>query len=304
MFYINVPVCLVIVLLAMKHLPKDGSPDREKGPTPLGGFSALVLIASLLGFLQDYEDPHLSNMARVVCSILAVASLAFLCYSIRRDSRRAVIAPQMLNREYILVGASFLLCTIVVAGAQYLLPYLLQNFYGLDTATSGLYLATMSVSMMIMVLPVGKMCDRFGCRTPVALAVITRSAFCALTLFLTLETNEPLLMIPALVIFGVSHAFSGTAQPTRMIHHATPGYEDESTNFMLVVNYVASALGSVVFAIIFSMFAPGSASDIGGDEFLAGFLPTMWFSLIILALAMVCTLSVKNKIVRKDGEQV
>ena len=34
-------------------------------------------------------------------------------------------------------------------------------------------------------------------------------------------------------------------------------------------------------------------------EFLDGFVPTMWFSVIILAIALMCTLSVKNKIVKK-----
>ena len=31
-----------------------------------------------------------------------------------------------------------------------------------------------------------------------------------------------------------------------------------------------------------------------------GFTVTMWFSLALLAVAMVCTLSVKNKIVKKE----
>ena len=300
MFFINVPFCIVIVLLALKHLPADRTPDRDKDPTPLGGVSALVLIGSLLIFMEDQGDPDINSLGRIICVVLIAVSAVALYYSIRRDTEKAIIAPRMLNREYNLVTMSFLLCTIVVAGAQYLLPYLLQQYYGLSTAASGAYMAAMSVAMVIMVLPVGRMCDRYGCRTPVVIAVVARATFCALAILLTVETEEPLFMIPALVIFGISHAFSGTAQPTRMIHHSTPGYEDESTNFMLVVNYVASSLGVVIFALLFGLFSPGNLEDLSGQAFLDGFLPTMWFSIIILAIALVCTLVVKNKIVRKE----
>ena len=86
-----------------------------------------------------------------------------------------------------------------------------------------------------------------------------------------------------------------------MIHHATPGYEDESTNFMLVVNYVASALGCVIFAMIFSLYSPGNMDTLGMDALRTGFVPTMWFSVIILFIALVCTVSVRNIIVKKDG---
>ena len=36
------------------------------------------------------------------------------------------------------------------------------------------------------------------------------------------------------------------------------------------------------------------------DTLESGFVPTMWFSMIILAIALVCTLSVRNKIVKSE----
>jgi magnesium-transporting ATPase (P-type) len=116
-------------------------------------------------------------------------------------------------------------------------------------------------------------------------------------LMVTSDVDKFLLLIP-LAVFGASHAFSGTAQPTRMIHHATPGYEDEATNLMLVINYVASALGCVIFAMVFGIYAKGDITEMSDTVLSEGFVPTMWFSIIILMLALLCTLSVKNKIVK------
>ena len=300
-FIINVPICLVIVALAAKHLPSDGTPDRSKDPTRLGGLSAMIFIGSVLTILEDLGDPDLNTIGKIVCGILMVISLITLIISTRRDVNKAIIAPKMLfNSEYFLVGMSFLLCTIVVAGANYLLPYLLQEYWGMSPMRSSLYLTAISVAMVITVLPVGGLCDRYGCKGPVMVAIIMRSLFCILMIVMVAEDVEPMMLLIPMIAFGVSHAFSGTAQPTRMIHHATPGYEDEATNFMLVVNYVASALGCVLFALVYSIT---SGTDVHTEYLPAlaeGFTGTMWFSLILLLGAMICTLVVKNKIVKKE----
>ena len=301
LFFINLPVCLAIVILSMKHIPQDRECDRERDPTAVGGISAMVLVGSLLTMMEDLGDPDINLIGRVTCSILVAISLPVLIWSIRRDRKRAIIAPKVIyNKEYLLVGASFLLCTIVVSGAQYLLPYILQDYWGRTPVESSLYLSLMSVAMVITVFPVGRMCDRIGCKFPSAMAVTLRSMFCIAMILISAFNRDIVLMIPALIVFGMSHAFSGTAQPTRMIHHSTPGYEDESTNLMLMINYLASALGCVLFALIFSLSTASEISNSLGDSLMDGFTANMWFSLILLFIAMVCTLSVKNKIVRKE----
>ena len=305
LFFINVPVCLIIILLSAKQIPKDASINKNKDPTWVGAFSAMIVIVSLLMMMEDLGDADLNRVARIACPIIAIAGLWLLIWSVRRDHRRAIIAPKMImNKEYILVGIAFLLCTIVVAGGNYILPYLLQGHWGLSPAESGMYLAAPAIAMALLVLPVGKMCDTKGCKWPSAMAAIVRGAFCVIMLFMTYQTMDPLFLVFPLLVFGASHAFSGTAQPTRMMHHSTPGYQDEATNFMLVVNYVANALGCVIFAAIVGMFSSGPIESMTDQELLDGFRMTMVFSLVILTIALGFTLSVKNKIVRKDDPVV
>ena len=297
LFFINIPICIIIIALSAKHIPRDDAPDIERDPTLIGGISAVFLIGSLLVIMEDLGDPDINRIGRIVCAILIAVSLPVLIWSIRRDRMRAIIAPKVIyNKEYLLVGVSFLLCTIVVAGAQYLLPYILQDYWDMSPAESSLYLSIISIAMVCTVIPVGKMCDTIGCKVPAMLAVTLRSLFCIGMIIITVFKQDVLMLIPVLIVFGMSHAFSGTAQPTRMIHHSTPGYEDESTNLMLMINYLASALGCVIFAMIYSLTTP----DAQGAVNLAGFENTMWFSLGLLFTAMVCTLAVRNKIVKKE----
>jgi len=255
----------------------------------------------VLTIMEDLGDPDINTKGRIICAILIALSLPVLVWSMRRDRHRAIIAPQMiLNKEYLLVSASFLLCTIVVAGAEYLFPYVLQDYWGMTPLESSMYLSMMSVAMILTVLPVGRMCDRYGCKWPSAIAIILRTGFCVGMILIAAFNDNHVLAIPALIIFGMSHAFSGTAQPTRMIHHSTPGYEDESTNLMLMVNYLASALGCVLFAMIYGLKA-NKDGFVEVNEIMNGFVSNMWFSVALLAIAMICTLSVKNKVVKKEG---
>ncbi len=301
LFFINIPVVIVIIALSAKQIPKDDDIDRSKDPTMMGVASAMLVIVTLLVLMEDLGDADVNNIARITCAILGIAGLALLVRTIRVDAKRAIIAPKMImNKEYIMVGMAFLLCTIVVSGAQYILPYMLQGHWGLDPSESGLYLAIPSVAMLSLVFLVGKMCDTHGCKWPAAMAAIVRGAFCAIMLYMTYTTQDPIFLVIPLLVFGASHAFSGTAQPTRMMHHATPGYQDEATNFMLVINYVASALGCVIFAMIVRMYSTGPIESMTDEELVNGFRVTMMFSLVILAIALAFTMYVKNKIVRKD----
>ena len=302
LFYINIPICIIILILAAYHLPRDDKPDRERDPSMLGGISMMLLIGSMLVILEDFGDPDINTIGRIVCGAIAIVSLLVLIRSIKKDSKRAILSPSIIrNKEYIIVGCAFLLCTIVVSGASYLLPYMLQGYWGLSTLDSGIYLAVASVAMMLFVIPVGRMCDKFGCKWPSAMAPILRGAFCIIISIMVIHTSDVILVAIPLFIYGMSHAFSGTAQPTRMIHHSTPGYEDESTNFMLVINYVASALGCVLFAMIFGLFSKtGDLLQVTPHELREGFLPTMIFAVVILFIALLCTLSVRNIVVKKE----
>ena len=46
LFFINIPICLIIIFLSTKNIPKDDEPDKEKDPTVIGGISAIRRTAS------------------------------------------------------------------------------------------------------------------------------------------------------------------------------------------------------------------------------------------------------------------
>ena len=86
LFFINIPICIIIICLALRHLKLNEKPDREKDPTKLGGVSAMVLIGSMLLLMEDLGDPGLNFIGKILLGVLTAVSLYVLIYSIRKDA--------------------------------------------------------------------------------------------------------------------------------------------------------------------------------------------------------------------------
>ncbi len=298
-FYLNVPLCIILLYLYMAHLPKDSGKDKTKDPSIVGTVASLLFFASLLTLVEDFGDPDLTFMGRIITMVIAIISAILLVRSAKKDTDRAILATKMImNRDYLMVSAAFLLTTMVAGGLNYMAPYMLQMTWGMSPSECGLYMIVCSVAMMAVVVFVGKWCDKSGAKNPSLMAMVLRLIVCGLGVILVPAAGIPVLIV-YLIILGFGHAFSGTAQPTRMVHHATSGFKVEGTGFMLVINYFAIAAGSALFAMIMGFVTGGVETP---DSVFEAFKMMCYASVVIVIAATALTLLVKNIIVGKDGE--
>lgn len=199
----------------MKVLPADELPNKNRDPTLMGAIAAMLCIGSLLMILENIGNNGIAQYAIYGCAAVIVVSLIFLYKSILRDSDRAIISPKMLrNRDYIFVSVAFFVCTIMLAGTQYVLPFFLQISFGFESWKSGIFLAIASVTMIIIVMPVGRMVDRRGGKSSAIAAQTIRMCVAGILFVLSWKefgtTVATAILVFMLVIYGLSHAFSGT----------------------------------------------------------------------------------------------
>jgi len=305
-FFINVPIGILLVFLAAKYIPADGGRDKAKDPTLLGAVSLFCFVVCLLVMLENTGDNDMERLALAGFAVGAVVSFIVLVFSIRRDIGRAIIAPQMVfNKEYMYLGIAFLLSTIALTGTNYVMPYFLQICYGMSPVDCGLFMTISSISMLLIVFKVGKHVDRHGGLFSSIAAQLCRMAFAAAIIIVSPPAG--LLVLAVFMVFqGFSGAFSGTGHTTRMIYHATPGYEDEATNFLLVINYAAAAIGPVLYAIVISFASPPgygeSISQMTPAILDAAFSTASMVGIGLLVLALILSVIVPNKIPKKDAE--
>ena len=169
-FFVNVPIGLVVIALALRYLPRD--PPRMAGVRQKtdffgigllgGGLFAGMLAASYLG----ERNAHVWSPAFIAALIVAISTLWMF---FRHTSRAAhpFIAPRLIHgpgfRPVNLVNALF---GGVPAGMMALIPLYATNRYGINALDSGTLLSAQGAAAIIISVAAAFALRRTGHRLP------------------------------------------------------------------------------------------------------------------------------------------
>lgn len=150
-FFMNIPVGLICVLLAWKHIPEEKEKSTVKTPFDFIGF--VLSGFGFAGFMIAVEllsNRHISYLYPIV---LAVVSVMFIAFNVRysRHISNPLINYAVLKlptfRVTIFSGS---LARMVIGVAPYLIPLMFQTGFGFSPFKSGLlFLATMAGNLMM-----------------------------------------------------------------------------------------------------------------------------------------------------------
>ncbi|MGB3538272.1 MAG: MFS transporter [Mesorhizobium sp.] len=169
-FLVNVPIGLIVVLLALRYIPHD----RPRTGTPgfrmdIAGILLLGvgLLASMLAvsYLGEAGTSGWSPMV-VVPSVIAVAALWMFFRHITR-SPNPFIAPHLVfGAEFGLVNLINAIYGGITIGAVALVPLYATNRYGLSAFDAGTLLIAQGVATVLLSVTVALMLRRTGYRLP------------------------------------------------------------------------------------------------------------------------------------------
>ena len=171
---------------------------------------------------------------------------------------------------------------------MYLLPYYLTGSAGYDTLAAGLLLSVATTVSAVFSIPAGRWCRRYGCALPSNVSLVMRVAFCAMLAVIEPSMGLAFLLMQ-LVLMGASFGIAGTALPTRMQIHVEEDLRPSSAAVVLFTNYIATALGVAVFALLFKAASPGgmasSVDVMDGSAILEG---THFACLVGTVMTVIC----------------
>src|SRR5437763_1383445 len=179
-FYINVPVGLLALLLSLRFIPRDAPVDHAEQFDLAGALTFMVgLVALLLGLNQGHA---LGWVSPPILALLALAGLVLATFVVveRRVPYPMLDLGLFRRRLFSAAAASAVLNFLCVYGILFLLPFYLIQGRDLGPSQAGLLL-TMQPLVMIVVAPLsGTLSDRIGSRLPATLGM----AILAVALFL------------------------------------------------------------------------------------------------------------------------
>ena len=224
-FFINLPIGLVVLLLALRHIPesRDGSaPHRIDIP------GALLVMAALTGVTYGLiEGPAVGWRGRGAVVALVVGALATVLFAVVEARSASPLLPLGLfgRRQFTVTNAVTFIVYGALGGVLFLLPGVLQVVGGYSPLASGVALLPLTVVMLLFSSASGRLASRIGPRLQMGVGPVVVGSGLALLSRVSTDTSYLTGVLPAVLVFGLGLAITvapltATALASAPVEHA------------------------------------------------------------------------------------
>jgi EmrB/QacA subfamily drug resistance transporter len=291
-FLINLPVALVVVVMASRHVPETTDPTATGRVDLLG---SVLVSAGLVGLTAGIIDApgHGWASAPVIGSLVggAVALAAFVVV----EGRIAhPILPLAIFRSHQFTATNLVTFLVYAAlsGALFLLPIQLEQVSHYSPLEAGASLIPLTAIMLIFSARSGALASRIGPRLQMAVGPVLVGA--GMVLFRLVGPSGAYLteVLPAILVLGAGLAFTVAPLTTTALASAPVDHAGVAS---AVNNDVARAGGLIAVAVLPVVAGITGASYLHPLQFTAGFRMAVVISGVAAAAGgLVAALLIRN----------
>jgi EmrB/QacA subfamily drug resistance transporter len=280
-FLINVPIAIVTVAIALRHVPETRDETASGRLDVNGAVLATVGLGGLTYGLIEAGTYGFGSARVLVALAIGLAGLVGFVLVEHRSSHPMLPPDIFANVRF--TGAN--LVTVVVYGAlgtaTFLLVLYLQEVLGYSPLESGAALLPMTVLMLGLSSRAGQLADRIGARTPMTVGPLLMAAGFLLMLRISPETSYVGTVLPAVIVLGLG--LVATVAP--LTATVLSSVDDHHAGVASGVNN-AVARSAQLMAVAGIPLAAGITGDAYRDAaaFSDGFTTAMWISAALAAL--------------------
>jgi EmrB/QacA subfamily drug resistance transporter len=268
-FFLNVPMlAAVIAIVALAWRDPKGATARAS--LDLRGLAVLlvVLVPLVIALMQSPEWGWGSTEVIALIAVSAAALPIFI--SIERRVANPLIqvgllrAPTVVGSNLVIFSAQFSKLAVLVFGATYL-----QDTLDMSPLQAGTALLAALVPTLLTARLSGALTDRYGPRTP-TLAGVASTVVALVWLTLVTPAESYLLMLPGLMLWGVSLSFLFNPSYTAVLNSVAAEQRGEASGVttsgrMLGGTLAVAVLGAVLvstgsFSAVFAIAAGVTAA--------------------------------------------
>jgi EmrB/QacA subfamily drug resistance transporter len=310
-FYINVPIGIVTLLLSARWLPRFDTDERfETSFDTLGfcllspGLAALVYALSEVGTTGSYTGAPV-----LISFLLGIGLMAgFVWHALRRRNPLLELHP-FRNRNFAIANVCIFVIGATLFGSMFLLPLYYQIARGQEAWMAGLLMAPQGIGAACIMRWAGAVTDRAGPRRVVPFGILVMAAATVPLAFVTTSTNELLLAV-TLFIRGLGLGLSMMPVTAAAYYDLNHAEIPKASTVMNIVRLIGGSVATALFAVVLerqivanlgplATKAGGSAGIIGStgklpppvaDPVAAAFAHTFWWSVAAILIAFVPTL--------------
>ncbi len=300
-FFVNIPVGIFAVVLALTILPRD-SGEVAEGKFDLSGAGMLLIaLVSLIFFLS--MGSKLGWLSLGILATIAVSAAAWIgfIFNERKAQTPLINLDFFRSKNFAMAVVVAMLVLLICQGSWYAFPFYLELEKGFAASTAGLILLVPTLLMMVCGPIAGFLSDRIG---PRLISVLGSLALIAAFLIFTIMGAKTTLtlIIVALAIEGVGIGLVMPANFNLIMGTSTKGDEAVISSLVNTVRNVGAVMGIAVVTLIFlSVLAAAGISAANIDPqalpmkaFTYGFHAVFLFGAVIGGVILVLSLATKN----------
>jgi len=280
-FWINVPIGLVAVLLTRARLPESHGPATKIDPPAVALVSGAAT-AIVWGLIRAGSDGWRSPVVVATLCVGALLTAAFLTWE-RRATDPMLPLSLFRSRTFAAANATAFLMAGAIFSAAFLVAQYMQFGLGYSPLGTGLRLLPWTATPLVVAPLAGMLADRIGARPVLAAGMLLQGI--GLAWFATLATTGASYgqLVISLIVAGVGISMALPIAPTAVLSAVLPTQMGKASG----VNSTLQRLGAA-FAIAVASAVFASNGHLGTPAtFTAGFRP---------ALALVAGLSLLGAI--------
>lgn len=279
-FWVNGPFLVAVMLFGsrtIRELPRSAR-GRQFDVTG-AGLLALGIGSFLLGLTEGQIDGW-TNPFTLALFVLAVAGVAaFLVWEPRAAD--ALMPLDLVRRPaYAVATITIFLQSVVFFGIFLLLPLYLQELRGRTPLETGVMTLPLSLALMIVGPPAGRLSSRIGPRLPTAAGLVLITAGVAGLSRLTAHSGYlPLAIL--LSVIGVGIGASISPLTSTAMSAASPGERGAASGFFNMLRFVGAVIGTTVLSVILA-----NRTEVASHLGQAGALQQAFHDVFLVAAAL------------------
>ncbi len=291
-FLINLPLALVVVVIATRHVPETRDPDATGPVDVLGAALATVALVALAAGL--IEAPSYGWSSALVLGMLAAAAVASVAFVVAERRERYPMLPLAIfrARQFTATNAVTFVVYAALGGALFLLPVELQQVSHYSPLASGASLLPLTVVMLALSARSGALATRIGPRLQMAVGPVVVGAGMVLLRVIGPSGDYLTEVLPGVLLLALGLAITvapltATALASAPVEHAGMA--------SAVNNDVARAGSLIAVALLPALSGISGHSYLHPHEFSAGFRNAVLYSGVAAALGgLLAALLIRN----------
>ena len=289
LFFINVPIGVLGVALAVRLLPRDAAPAQAR-PFDGAGFALISpgLVALVYG-LQNATQSEGRWSLLAGCALLA----GFLRHSLREDGAALIDVRIFADRTFRAAAMTQCFANGILFGRVFAVPLYLIAGCGLTASQAGWPVASIGVGMMCSFVLLGFLTGRFGCRAVAAGGALLALLGALALVWMAGHAYSPLWTVACLFLSGVGQGTIGVPAISAAYASMPKARLAMANTALNIAQRIGGPIATTLLSMVIAMSMHG-LSDARPHDFVAVFVALAAFHVLCLASALRLPVSVQH----------